>query len=290
MYRIFEILFPIFAIVLVGYLYSRYRPTDMSITNRIAIDIFAPALTFSVLSDKSFDPSHYQQLAIAAVGIVLGSGLLAWPVARWFSLNPKTIVPPMMFTNTGNMGIPVLLFAFGESALPAAVLLFVIATGLHFTVGTYILSHQARWWDILRLPMIQATVAGLLVSFIHFKVPDLLMKPIKMLGDCAIPLMLFSLGVRLGDVDLNYWKIGIGGAILRPLLGLLAFLLIRPWLELTPLQTHILLIFAILPPAVFNYILAEQYQQEPHQVAAIVMIGNLMSFITLPLALGFALR
>jgi predicted permease len=188
------------------------------------------------------------------------------------------------------MGIPVLLFAFGEEALLEAVLLFVIATSLHFTVGTSILSHQARWWNIIRLPMIQATLAGLAVSLIHFKVPKLLMIPIDMLGDCAIPLMLFSLGVRLGDMDLTHWKIGIWGAILCPLSGLLAFLLICPWLELTPRQTNILLIFAVLPPAVFNYILAEQYQQEPHKVAAIVMIGNLMSFITLPIALGFALR
>ncbi len=66
-------------------------------------------------------------------------------------------------------------------------------------------------------------------------------------------------------------------------------MLIRPWLTLTPIQAGGLLIFAMLPPAVVNYVIAEEYQQEPHKVAAIVMLGNVMSFISLPIALVFAL-
>ena len=288
-YRIFTILFPIFAIVMVGYLYARHHPIDMRAINRLNMDVFTPALLFTVLSNQSFNIMEYQQLALATILILLGSAALVLPIVWWRGINPKTFLPSMMFTNTGNMGIPVALFAFGEPGLPAAILFFMINAILNFTLGIYMVSGQASWWELLKLPLIQATVLGLLMSVTQVPVPSLLLIPIEMLGDCAIPVMLLSLGVRLSDMDLTHWQIGFLGAILRPLSGILVFLLISPWLTLTPIQNSGLLILAMLPPAVVNFVIAEKYQQEPHKVAAIVMLGNVMSFISLPIALTFAL-
>lgn len=287
--RIFTVLFPVFAIVMVGYLYARLRPVDMTTANRLNMEVFSPALLFSVLSDNSFNIMDYQPLALAATLILLGSGVIALLLARLTNINPKTYVPSMMFVNTGNMGIPVALFAFGEVGLPAAVLFLIITAILNFTLGIYIVSQQTAWLSLLKTPLIQAAFVGLVISVSQVKVPVLLLTPIEMLADCAIPLMLFSLGVRLNQIDLTHWKIGLFGAVVRPLSGTLMFLLIYPWFTLTPLQKGGLLIFAMLPPAVINYIIAEQYQQEPNKVAAIVMLGNLMSFISLPIALMFAL-
>jgi len=287
--RIFTVLFPVFAIVMVGYLYARLRPVDMTTANRLNMEVFSPALLFSVLSDNSFNIMDYQPLALAATLILLGSGVIALLLARLLGFNPKTFVPSMMFVNTGNMGIPVALFAFGEVGLPAAVLFLIITAILNFTLGIYIVSQQTAWLSLLKTPLIQAALVGLIISVTQVKVPMLLLTPIEMLAACAIPLMLFSLGVRLNQIDLTHWKIGLLGAVVRPLSGILMFLLIRPWFTLTPLQASGLLIFAMLPPAIINYIIAEQYQQEPHQVAAIVMLGNVMSLISLPIALKFAL-
>jgi predicted permease len=287
--RIFTILFPIFAIVMVGYLYARLRPIDISAANRLNMAIFTPALLFSVLCDKSFNLIEYQQLALAATLILLGSGVIVLPLVRWRAINPKTFLPSMMFVNTGNMGIPVALFAFGELGLPAAMLFLMITAILGSTLGIYIVSQRASLLELLKEPLIPAAIAGLVVSVTEVEVPALLLKPIEMLGDCAIPVMLLSLGIRLSFMDFTHWKIGLLGAVLRPLSGVVMFLLIRPWLTLTPIQAGGLLIFAMLPPAVVNYVIAEEYQQEPHKVAAIVMLGNVMSFISLPIALVFAL-
>jgi predicted permease len=152
-----------------------------------------------------------------------------------------------------------------------------------------LVNRSASWFNLVKLPLIQATFIGLMLNLMAVKVPALLLKPIEMLGMCAIPVMLFSLGVQLVNIDLTHWKIGLLGAILRPLSGALVYCLIRPWFSLTPFQASGLLVLAVLPPAIINYIIAEQYQQEPHQVAAIVMLGNLMSFVSLPIALAFAL-
>jgi predicted permease len=130
---------------------------------------------------------------------------------------------------------------------------------------------------------------GLIISLTRLEVPELILTPLDMLSDCAVPVMLFSLGVRLSDIDLTHWQIGLLGAVARPLAGTLMFLLVYPWFSLPPIQIGGLLIFAVLPPAVVNYIIAEEYQQEPHKVAAIVMLGNVASLISLPIALAFAL-
>ena len=287
--RILTVLFPVFAIVMVGYLYVRLRPMDLTIANRLNIEIFSPALLFSVLADNSFHIMDYQPLTLAAMFILLGSGVMVLPIVRLLGIDAKTLVPSMMFVNSGNMGIPVALFAFGEVGLPAAMLFFIMTATLNFTLGISIVSQRASWLNLLKMPVIYATLAGLVISMTPLTVPALLLKPIEMLAACAIAMMLLSLGARLKELDLTHWRIGLLGAVLRPLLGAFMFLLIRPWFTLTPIQTGGLLIFAMLPPAVMNYVIAEQYQQEPHKVAAIVMFGNLMSLISLPIALAFAL-
>jgi malate permease and related proteins len=288
--RIFTVLFPIFAIVMVGYLYARLRQVDMTTTNRLNMEVFSPALLFSVLSDNSFHIMDYQQLALAALIILLGCGVMVLPLVRLLNINFKTFVPAMMFVNSGNMGIPVALFAFGENGLPVAIVFFMITAILNFTLGISIVNKQASWKNLLKMPLIHAALFGLIINFTPIEVPELVQTPVEMLAACAIPTMLLSLGVRLSEMDLSYWQIGLLGAIIRPLSGAVMFLLIRPWFTLTPLQASGLLIFAMLPPAVVNYIIAEQYQQEPHKVAAIVMLGNVMSFISLPIALAFVLK
>lgn len=287
--RLIGIIFPIFAIVAVGYLYSRWRQPDMTAANQINMMILLPALIFHVLSGKDFQLGEYGWLALGGAVVVLGSGLLALLVAKVARLSYKTFVPPMMFTNAGNIGLPLAVFAFGEQALPAAVVLFLVETGLHFTLGTYVMDQRAPLLKILAQPIVVATLVGIGFSLMDWGVPQPLGEAIGMLGQASIPLLLFALGARLTRIDFTEWRIGLLGAVLCPLTGVVIVLLVRPFLDLTPIQTSLLLVFGALPPAVLNYLVAEQYQQEPGKVASIVMIGNLASFISLPIALAFAL-
>lgn len=287
--RILSIVFPIFAIVAAGYLYARLKKPDITFANQLNMDVFVPALLFSVLSAKNFELGAYRGLALGALIVILGSGVLALPVARLARVPIKTFVPPMMFSNSGNMGLPLAVFAFGEQALPAAVVLFIVGNGLHFTLGTYIMDHRAHWLDVLRMPIVVATLAGILFSLTGWVLPRALSITVEMLGQVSIPLLLFSLGVRLINVDLSDWRVGILGAVLCPLTGIAVAWLVLRLMELAPMQASLLLIFGTLPPAVLNYIVAEKYRQEPSRVASIVMLGNLGSFISIPIVLVFAL-
>ncbi len=288
-WQLTSIVFPIFAIVLVGYLYGRKHLPDMAAANKLNIDIFVPALIFDVLTARNFNLGEYQMLTIAGIGVVLGSVLLAWPVARLMGYENKTFIPPMMFNNSGNMGLPLMLFAFGEQALAAAVVLFIIENTLHFSVGMKILDNRASLLDMLKIPLILATIGGLVFSFMQIPVPELIALPIKMLGQICIPLMLFALGVRLIHIDWQDWKTGLIGAIVCPVSGLIIAIPIGYLLNLSSQQYAMLIVFGALPPAVLNYMVAEKYQQQPQLVASIVMLGNLAAIVIIPATLAFVL-
>jgi hypothetical protein len=288
-WQIFNIVFPIFSIVLVGFIYARRHAPDMAAANKLNIDIFTPALIFHVLSGKDFYLTEYQFLAMGGAVVVLGSGLLAWPVARLFNFQVKTFVPPMMFSNSGNMGLPLALFAFGEQALPAAVVLFIVENLFHFSIGMKMMDATTSLLGLLRLPMLIATFAGLAVAVTPVQIPSVIAIPIEMLGQIAIPLMLFSLGVRLLSVDWSDWRIGVVGAVVCPLTGIVMALGINLVLSLPAEQFAMLLVFGALPPAVLNYMVSERFTQEPQRVASIVMLGNLASVIVIPITLAFVL-
>jgi len=286
---VLAIVFPIFAIVLVGFLYGRRHAPDMAAANRLNLDVFTPALVFSVLAGKDFALEEYGALAVGAGLVVFGSGLVAWPLGRLLGFKARTFVPPMMFTNSGNMGLPLALFAFGDAALPAAVVLFLVENILHFSVGNAILEGRAHPLVLLRMPMLQAALAGLAVSLADWSLPIPLARAVDLLGQVSIPLMLFALGVRMTGVDLHDWRIGLAGALICPLSGLLIALAVGLVLGLEGMQKAQLLVFGALPPAVLNYMLAEQFNQEPRQVASIVLMGNLASLLFIPAVLWLVL-
>ena len=288
-YQIFSIIFPVVAIVLVGYFYATKFQPNMETANTINMNIFLPALMFSVLSKESFQIQNYQLLAISGVIVIIGSGILAWIVAKALNINIKTFVPPMMFNNTGNIGLPLAVLAFGEIALGAAVVLFAIEMLLHFTFGAYILSKNANFMSIFRSPILIATLAGLSINIIDFELWLPFTQMINLLGQAAIPLLLFTLGTRLIGINFGDWKLGVLGSFLCPVVGLIVALVVIQFIELEHLHYQQLILFSVLPPAVLNHMMAEKYQQQPETVASIVMIGNIGSLIVLPIALYYVL-
>ena len=282
-YRIFAIIFPVFSIVALGYLYARSRrDTDMSSGNRINMDIFTPALIFDTMSASDYHLADYGFLMLGGLVVVLGSGIVAWPIARFMGYQWKTFVPPMMFNNSGNMGIPLIILTFGVGALPIAIILFAVENFLHFLLGQQMITQRWSILTVLRNPMILATILGIGCATLGIVVPETLRLPIHLLGQIAIPLMLFSLGVRMLAIDFKDWQVGAVGSIICPLSGLMIAMLFIYWVPMPPQQASILLLFSALPPAVLNFLVAERFNQQPQQVASIVLIGNLVSILVIP--------
>ncbi len=287
--RIVEILFPLFAITALGYLVGRRMKPDLSQANKLNMDVFVPALVFAALANKAFDISAFLPLVVAVSLIVLGSGLVAWALARALGMQPKTLVPPIMFNNCGNLGLPLAVLTFGDTALAPMVVMFMVSNLVHFSFGAWLLDHRVRLLTVWKVPSVLATCLGLGVSLSHFEVWPPLLIAIRMLGEISIPLMLFGLGVRLADSRISAVGIGVFGALARPLIGLALAWGVLQLIELPAREQALLLVFGALPPAVLNFMFAERYQQEPGKVASMVLIGNLAAVVFLPLALALVL-
>jgi len=287
--RLIGVFFPIFAIVGVGFWYGRKHKPEMAAANRVNMDIFIPAVVFSAMAGKSFDVQAYVPLAIAAFLLLAICGLLAWGVARLAGVQAKTLVPPMMFNNSGNIGLPLAMLAWGEAAMPAAVIMFVVENILHFTLGARLLDPKARVLTLWRMPVVFASFAGLAAALLKIELWQPALTAIKMLGDVSIPLMLFSLGVRMTEVSGKEWQLAVASAFVRPLLGVGLALGLVQVLGLSGRDAAMLVVFGALPPAVLNFMFAERYNQEPQRVASIVLIGNMAALICLPLALAYVL-
>lgn len=298
--RILGIILPVFIIIALGYGYARLRGeavrSDMTAVNRVSMDVLCPLLVFTALAAKDFDLAHNGMLILAGALISLGSGLLAWPIARWLGYDVRSFVPPMMYNNCGNMGLPLAILAFGTSSLGSAVALFMACNLVYFSVGIKIIESgrdkngvRTSPWKFLANPMMIAMIIGMAFAIVHVPLPTPLFIAMKMLGDACIPLMLFALGVRMLDVSLKSWNIGLMGAIVCPIAGLAVALLLDQFISLTAEQRGQMFLFASLPPAVFCFMVAEQYKQEPDKVASIVLLGNLAALVFVPVGLWLGL-
>jgi predicted permease len=287
--RIIAILFPLFAITALGFGVGRRSKPDMSVAGRLNMDVFTPALIFGALASKDFHIQAYGPLLLASFGLIVGSGLLAWWVARLLGVEPKTLVPPMMFNNCGNLGLPLAVLAFGPAALPPAVVMFTVSNILHFSFGAWLLDHHTRITTVWRSPSVLASLGGLAVGVFNLEVWPPLLQAVRMVGDIAVPLMLFMLGVRLATSRITALGFGLMGAVLRPVSGMALAWGLMQAIDLPRDQQALLLVFGALPPAVLNFMFAERYRQEPDKVASVVLIGNLAAVVFMPIALGWAL-
>jgi len=287
--HIVQIMFPIVAIVLLGILIGRRQNPQLDSINNINLNVFIPALVFASLIEHDFALQSNALLAFVALLLMLATGLLALPLSRLLHTEYRTVAPPLMFHNAGNVGLPLMLLALGNAALAPALVLFLVGNLAHFAIATYILNRASKWYLSLSSPAILAAFLALGLQLTTVEITPTIILPIRMLGDIAVPLMLFGLGVQLSHAQFSHWRLGLAHGLMTPVIGFSLAFLFSQLFNLEPIQTAALLLFGTLPPAVMNFLLAKRYAQEPSKVSAIVLIGNVLAVFSLPLALLYVL-
>jgi predicted permease len=273
---------PVFLLVTVGIVFAHWKKINLASITEIIVYLGTPCLVFTSLARK---PLLAGDIAILFAGIVIifaGVGLLIRIYFLLFNFSSRGFALPVLFMNAGNMGIPLALFAFGSHGMQRATLLFVIITSFQYSLGIYILSGRGNWKDIFRLPLIYATIAGLLFNLLQLNIPEILFQPLAMLGQATIPLMLVSLGYRLHDFHSLQWGHAVGGALLRILGGFAVANLAVTLLGAEGVNRQTLLLYGSLPAAVINFILTEKFGQDPELAASIVVLSTFFSVITIP--------
>lgn len=288
--QIFAVIAPILIGSTIGYLWARTgRPYDNDFIGRIVLNVGTPCLIVSTLAKVQLTHQDLLQM-MGAVALMLGlTAVVGLLTIRIAGVNWRTYLPSIIFPNTGNMGIPLSLFAFGEQGLAFAVAVFCLVSFFQFSVGLSIASGQAVAGQFLRSPVFHATLVGGVLVWLKWPLPAWLGNTLGLMGGMAIPLMLLALGFALYGLRVENFRRGLLFAALRLGIGFGVGLAVAEVFGLSGAARGVLILQSAMPVAVFNYMIAVSCGRDGPEVASTVVLSTLLSFVSLPLLLGYLL-
>jgi hypothetical protein len=282
-------LLPIFVVACVGFLLARRLRVDITSLSRVTFNALAPCLVFSLLVTSKLSSGEFGRIVAFTVLLVVATGLVARVAAMPFHLTRPQLAAFMivvMFSNAGNYGLSVVLFAFGREVLARAAVYFVTSALLMYTVGTWLASSghrggRAALRGLVRVPAVWGLAAAALVVSTGVELPRAVSRPIGLLGDAAIPSMLLVLGMQFekGVRPERPALVALASALVllgSPLLGFL----LAPALGLTGPARQAMLVESAMPSAVITTIVALEFDVAPRFVTSVVVVTTLASPLT----------
>ncbi len=286
--QLLNVVAPVFGVAAAGWVLARLRGVDLASLTDVVLYLAAPALVFHSLATQPLDAGSMLAVGGGTVFQILVCGAVAWIVFRLLRIEGRGLYLAAMFANTGNLGLPLALFAFGPRGLAAAVIVYSTVNLVHYSFGLMIVSGSAHPGEALKMPLLHAAAFGVVAAVTGLAPPQPVMRGLELLGQAAVPLMLLSLGVRLRSVRLRRPGLAVLLVALRFGPGLSAAWL---WVSLFGLQgaeRGVILLTGVLPSAVMNFVLAEAYGQQGEEVASAILLGTLMSVVAIPIVLALS--
>lgn len=287
-FKVATIFSPIGIIVALGWHWkSSNRHFDVPFTTNLCTTVATPCLIFGSLcrSEISGDAAIEMLAASAVVFVVLVA--IALLSLRAAGLSISTYMAAMVFPNSGNIGLPIALFAFGKDGLSYAIVFYALCTTLMTVTGEAL--NDIRQWRkmVLKSPIVWATVAGLSVSISGVPVPVFVQRAAELVGGLAIPLLLLALGVQLHSMRVNTLGRALVMAFFRIAVGAMVGYACSLALGLSTTATAVLTMQSSGPAAVYTYLIAQKHNRSPHDIAAVVAVSTAMSLVSIPLLLFF---
>ena len=292
-FKLFEVLFPVFFMVGIGYFIGKKNPKlDTSFITNFAANVGSPAMVFYAITTTGVTFSMfieyfwYSLIAIFAFAIV-GIIFLVF-------LKKEVIreLPPFVLPNVGNMGLPICLFAYGSQGLGVSAAISALIILCHFTLGVFLADRKFSINVIIKSPPFYAILIAVFLLYYDLELPGFVENTTFLLMYATIFLILMSLGIaltRLKVFSLNKAIFSsIGRVIFGPIIGYLLIL----YFNLEGFAAGVLLIQCSMPSAVLNYLVASIYSPKKivDSVASTIVVSTLMSFITIPIVVFFALK
>ena len=291
--KLFEVLFPVFFIVGIGYFLGKKNPNfDTSFITTYAGNFGTPALvifaltaggvTFEVFKEFFF----YALILLSAFGII---GLIFLIIMKKDYIRE---LPTFILPNTGNMGIPICLFAYGEMGMGIAAAISSLVVLLHFTLNIFLAKRAFDFQTIFKSPAFYAIIITVFFLYFEHPVPQFVMNTVMLLAYGMIVMILMSLGVALTQMKVFSFKDAVitstGRVILGPIIG---FILIKIF-GLTGVSAGVILIQSSMPSAILCYLVASMYSPKiiVDNISSTIVVSTIMSLVTIPITLFFALK
>ena len=291
--KLFEVLSPVFFIVGIGYFLGKKSSNiDTSFITNYSANFGTPALIiFGIMSsDVTYsmfaDYFIYWLIAMAIFGIV---GVIFLVLMKKDCIRE---LPPFILPNTGNMGIPICLFAYGTFGMGVAASISAVIVLLHFTLNVFLASKRFNILVIVKSPSFYAIL--ITVAFLYFEIeaPTFVLNTVMLLAYAMIVLILMSLGIALTQLKVFSLKSSIISSIGRVVIGPIIGLILIKIFNLSGVGAGVLLIQSSMPSAILTYLIALMYSPKKivDNIASTVVVSTLMSIITVPIVVFFALK
>ncbi|TDT73033.1 hypothetical protein BDE40_3214 [Litoreibacter halocynthiae] len=285
---VLEIVAPVFILAAIGFAWVKlgfdYR---IEFVTRLAMTLSVPCLIFSALMRTEIAPDALTKVSLAAVtayAIVTAGCFLLVKLGR---MDVRTYLAPLIFGNTGNLGLPLALFAFGDEGLGYAVVIFAIMAIYSFTFGVWLVSGGGSVSKVIKEPLVGATLLGALFLVMDWETPRFLTNSIDLIGQMAIPMMLITLGVAVARLKPQGVSKAIVASLLKACICIAAAVAAGLWFGLSQTPLAVLILQVSTPVAVTSYLLSVKYEADSDAVAGLVVVSTLLSVAYIPLTLTF---
>ena len=291
--KLFEVLFPVFFIVGIGYYLGKKNPNfDTTFITNYSGNFGAPALFIFAITSSGVTYNVFSEYFIYAI-IALSSFALIGVIFLFFMKKDiSRELPPYFLPNTGNMGIPICLFAYGTLGMGVAAAISSLVILLHFTINIFLASKKFDIKIILKSPPTYAVIVAVFFLYFDLEMPKVVINTVMLLGYAMIVLILMSLGVSLTQLKVFSLKDSIISSIGRVIIGpIIGFLIIKIF-NLSGFAAGVLLIQSAMPSAILTYLVAEMYSPKKvvDSISSMIVVSTLMSLITVPIIVYISLK
>jgi predicted permease len=291
--KLFEVLFPVFFIVGIGFLLGKRNPNfDTSFITTYAGNFGTPALVIFALTAGGVTFDIFKEFFFYALILLSAFGIIGLIFLVLMKKDFIRELPTFILPNTGNMGIPICLFAYGELGMGIAAAISSLVVLLHFTLNIFLAKRAFDFQTIFKSPAFYAVIITVLFLYFDQPFPQFVMNTVMLLAYGMIVMILMSLGVALTQMKVFSFKDAVitstGRVILGPIIG---FILIKIF-GLTGVSAGVILIQSSMPSAILCYLVASMYSPKEivDNISSTIVVSTVMSLVTIPITLFFALK
>ena len=291
--KLFEVLFPVFFIVGIGYLLGKKSPNlDTSFITNYAANFGTPALViFAVLSSGvtfAIFAEYFIYSLIAITAFAITGILFLIPMKKDYIRE----LPPFILPNTGNMGIPICLFAYGSLGMGVAAAISSVVVLLHFTLNVFLANKKFDIKIVIKSPSFYAILFAVVFLYFEIEAPTFVLNTVMLLAYGMIVLILISLGIALTQLKVFSFKSSVISSIGRVIIGPVIGIILIKIFNLSGFAAGVLLIQCSMPSAILTYLIASMYSPKEivDNIASMIVVSTLMSLVTVPITVFIALK
>ena len=291
--KLFEVLFPVFFVVGIGYFLGKKNPKiDTTFITNYSANFGAPALFIFAITSSGITYDVFSEYFIYSVIALICFAITGVIFLFFMKKDISRELPPFFLPNTGNMGIPICLFAYGSLGMGVAAAISSLVVLLHFTVNIFLASKKFDIKIILKSPSTYAVIIAVAFLYFDLEMPKFVLNTVMLLAYGMIVMILMSLGVALTQMKVFSFKDAVitstGRVIIGPLIGLAVIKLF----DLSGVSAGVILIQSSMPSAILCYLVASMYSPKVivDNISSTIVVSTIMSLVTIPITLFFALK